>query len=203
VGRRLNDMAMLLGARVRGRPRGGVGKALHSLFGGLFGRGEWRPGPAAKARVLPRWVAGFAVVVGIAAGFFFGMQAGGATPAGLSGLKAAVPRTPGFVGEFDATPLARQAFLVALYPNAAEADAKAIAKRFSDWLVGQGVKKARPYQAKLATGPTWSVAVYFDGEAEQTATRNLLQRLPAEVPDAGFVELRNTIQGWPKAYTVR
>jgi len=196
-------MAMLLGSRGRGRSRGGFGKALRGVFGNLFGRGEWRPEPAAKVRVLPRWVAGFAAIVGLAGGYFLGTQNGGSTPAGLAGLKAPAPRTPGFVGELDATPLARQAFLVTLYPNAAEADAKANAKRFSDWLVGQGVKKARPYQAKLANGLTWGVAVYFDGDAEQTATRNQLQQLPAEVPDAGFVELRNTIQGWPKAYTVR
>lgn len=196
-------MAMLLGSRGRGRSRGGVGKALRGLFGGLFGRGEWRPEPAAKARVLPMWVAGFAVVAGLGGGYFLGTQTGGGAAVGLTGLKAPAPRTPGFVGEFDATPLASQAFLVTLYPNVAEADAKANAKRFSDWMVGQGVKKAKPYLAKLATGPTWGVAVYFDGEDEQTATRNQLQKLPAEVPDAGFVELRNTIQGWPKAYTLR
>lgn len=193
---------MLLGSRGRGRSRGGMGKSLRGILSGLFGRGEWRPEPAAKARVLPMWVAGFAAVVGIAGGYFLGTQTGSMPPA-LAGLKAGAPLTPGFVGEFDATPLARQAFLVTLYPGVAEDKAKANAARFSEWLVAQGAKKARPYLAKLAAGPTWGVAVYFDGEAEQTATRNQLTQLPAEVPDAGFVELRNTIQGWPKAYTVR
>jgi hypothetical protein len=196
-------MAMLLGSRGRGRSRGGLGKSLRTVVGSLFGRSEWRPEPAAKARVLPMWVAGFAAVVGIAGGYFLGTQTGGGLPPALAGLKAPAPRTPSFVGEVDATPLARQAFLVTLYPGVAEADAKANAARFSAWLVGQGVKKARPYLAKLGAGPTWGVAVYFDGDAEQTATRNQLTQLPGEVPDAGFVELRNTIQGWPKAYTVR
>lgn len=195
-------MAMLLGSRGRGRGRGGLGKAVRSVWESLFGRSAWMPEPAAKARTLPLWTAGAAVMMAFAGGYFVGGQAGGPAPTPV-GLRAQAPLAPGFVGEFDARPLSRQAFLVALYPDKSEADAKAAAKALSDWLVDRKVSKARPYLAKTKDGSTWSVAVYYDGDADQTATRNALVGLPDAVPDPAFNELRKTIQGWPKAYVIR
>lgn len=198
-------MAMLLGSRSRSRGRGGLGKAVRSLWEACFGRAAWVPEPAAKAKLLPLWVAAGAAVVAFVGGFFLGGQSGGAAklPANLRAAAGAGPVSPGFVGEFDARPLSRQAFLVALYPDRPEADAKASAKGLCDWFAERKLTRARPHLWATKSGNTWGVAVYYDGAADETATRNLLLALPAEVPDPSFVELRKTIQGWPKAYVVR
>jgi hypothetical protein len=198
-------MAMLLGSRSRSRGRGGLGKTVRSLWDACFGRAAWVPEPAAKAKLLPAWVAVGAAVVAFVGGFFLGGQADGG-PKLAAGLRAGVdagPATPRFVGEFDATPLTRQAFLVGFYPGRPEAEAKAKAKGLSDWLNTRKILRSRPYLWPTKAGATWGVAVYYDGAADETATRNLLLGLPAEVPDSSFTELRNTVQGWPKTYEIR
>lgn len=200
-------MAMLLGSRSRSRGRGGLGKTVRSLWEACFGRSAWVPEPVAKAKLLPVWVAVSAALAAFVGGFFLGGQADGGSklPANLRATTgpSAGPVAPGFVGEFDARPLARQAFLVALYPDRPEADAKASAKNLCDWLADRKLARARPHLWATKSGSTWGVAVYYDGAADETATRNLLLALPTEVPDPSFIELRKTIQGWPKAYVVR
>lgn len=198
-------MAMLLGSRSRSRGRGGVGKVVRQLWEACFGRAAWVPEPVAKAKLLPLWMAVGAAFVAFVAGYVLGGQAGVAPKpsADLRAPAGAGPVAPGFVGEFDARPLTGKAFLVALYPGQSEAAAKASAKGLCDWLADRKLLRARPYPWATAAGQTWGVAVYFDGPADETATRNLLQGLPAAVPDPSFTELRNTIQGWPKAYVVR
>ena len=198
-------MAMVLGSRSRSRGRGGLAKTVRSLWEACFGRAAWLPEPAAKARLLPLWLAVGGALAAFVGGFFLGGQAGGAAkpPVDLRAAAANGPVAPSFVGEFDAQPLSRQAFLVALYPGRSEAEAKASAKGLCDWLMARKLLRARPHQWATKAGKTWGVAVYYDGAADETATRNLLLSLPVEVPDPSFVELRNTIQGWPKAYVVR
>ncbi|MFN7672386.1 MAG: hypothetical protein ACK5S5_18230 [Planctomycetota bacterium] len=198
-------MAMLLGSRSRSRGRGGVGKVVRQLWEACFGRAAWVPEPVAKAKLLPLWMAVGAALVAFVGGYFLGGQAGGAPkpPVGLRAAAGAGPVAPGFVGEFDARPLTSKAFLVALYPGQPEAAAKASAKGLCDWLAARKVQRARPYPWATAAGQTWGVAVYYDGAADETATRNLLQALPADVPDPNFLELRKTTEGWPKAYVVR
>ena len=49
----------------------------------------------------------------------------------------------------------------------------------------------------------WIVAVYFDGADEADSTSDLLRALPQDVPDAMFVQLRNTEAEWPTPMPIR
>lgn len=200
--RKTSDMALLLGSRGRGRSRSGVGKFLLGVWETWFGRSQWRDERSRRSLQVPGWIAAVGVLAAFASGWLLGGKVGGQPPGGGAGLKANNPATPSFVGEFDARPMARKAFLVAMYPELAEADAKASAKALSDWLAGQKLAKARPYLAQGRKGPVWTVAVYFE-DHEQIATRDLLLGLPDQVPDASFVSLRKNEPEWPKAWDIR
>lgn len=200
--RKTSDMALLLGSRGRGRSRSGLATFVRGIYESWFGRSQWRSERPARSLQVPGWLAAVALLAAFAGGFLVGGKLGGAPSEG-AGLQANKPATPSFVGEFDARPLSRTAFVVAAYPELAEADAKAAAKALSDWLVAQGLAKARPYLFPRQVGPVWTVAVYFDGEAEQQATRNLLTRLPEAVPDSTFLLYRNTEAEWPKPWPIQ
>ncbi len=106
--------------------------------------------------------------------------------------------------DIDTRAIHNDAFVVSFYPNLPAADAKSKAKDLTDYLRGQGLKKANPYEWPTKDGPVWVAAVYFDGAAEKEATRNRLRALPADVPDAVFASLRKDGgQDWPKWWAIR
>lgn len=217
MARKSADMILLLGSRgqYRGRKSGFFQsrflKSLGGTVGALFGRAESRsslrsPRGGSSA---PRRAGGLLLLavalVGFVGGFFVrGHFAAAATGAdsGAAGLHAA-PQSPGLVGETDAGPLAPQAFIVSVYPNLPAAEARQRASALADWLREQDLKRARPYEWPTANGPLWVVAVYFDGDTDQAATAERLHALPAEVPDATFVQLRKSEAGWPNVYPIR
>lgn len=200
--RKTSDMALLLGSRGRGRSRSGLAKFVRGVWESWFGRSQWRSERPARSLQVPGWLAAIALLAAFAGGFLIGGKVGTRPGEDAAGLQANKPATPGFVGEFDAQPLSRTAFLVAIYPDFAEAEAKARAKALSEWLAGQGLAKARPYRAKGKAGPVWSVAVYYDGETEQKKTRELLIQVPEAVPDTSFDFLRKTEAQWPSAWDI-
>ena len=62
-----------------------------------------------------------------------------------------------------------------------------------------------PYRARriAAALPLWVAAVYFDGPDQEKATNLALHALPEDVPDAAFVSLRKSGEGWPLAQQIR
>lgn len=143
------------------------------------------------------------LLVGFVGGFFVRGQVAVASPQeGAAGLKAG-PQAPDIVGEVDAVPLTSQAFIVSVYPGLEPAVARQRARHLSDYLRGQQLPKARPYEYPSQNGPLWVVAVYFDGDADQAATRDKLRLLPGDVPDATFAELRKTEPDWPTAWPIQ
>lgn len=217
MARKSADMILLLGSRgqYRGRKSGfsksGFLKSLGATVGALFGRAESRsnlrsPRGGSSA---PRHAGGLVLLavglIGFVGGFFVrGHFAAAATGAdtGAAGLQAA-PQAPGLIGDEDVGPLAPQAFIVSVYPDATPAEGRQRAQALADWLRDHDLKRARPYEWSTPNGRLWVVAVYFDGDTDQAATAERLQALPADVPDAMFVHLRNSEGGWPNVYPIR
>ncbi len=205
-------MVLLLGSRgrVRGRSGSKFVDTVRGIVAAVFGRtsSRRRDDMRPRARMVPGWWALAAALTCLVGGFFAGdhfARGKAATGAGESGLQAkgTDPRAPGFVDEVDARKLSRAAFIVSAYPTLPPAEAKAKAKALSDHLRGMQLDKARPCEYAAKDGPLWVVAVYYDGDSEFAATRDKLRLLPADVPDATFVQLRNTEAEWPKAWPIR
>ena len=208
--RKASDMVLLLGSRGRYRGRSGSGflHTVRGLLSGLLGgggrRGETR---ASRASAVPGWLAFAGALLCFAGGFFVGGQVAAGKSLdpdrGAAGLQAGGGARPGVIGEVDTKVLASRAFIVSAYPGLESAEAKGKARALSDFLRGQKLLKARPYEYATQKGPVWVVAVYFDGDAEQAATRERLLQLPPEVPDEMFLQLRKTEADWPKAMDIR
>lgn len=208
--RKSSDMVMLLSSRGksrRGKAGGSILGAVTKVAADVFGvsRKQRDPGPSRASTGLL-----LAVCVG-AACFGAGYVVGGKFGAGTSEsaeLRVKDPRRPGVIGEFDARKLTDTAFLVSLYTDADESVAKAKAQKLTEYLQGAGLPRTRPYLLQHASGPFWTVAVYYDGDVEYTASRNKLLAL-REVPDAEFQQLRRdrTAQGaendWPISRSIQ
>ncbi len=212
MARKSSDMVLLLGSRgqYRGRNSGFL-KSLRSAFGSFFGRVGSRQrssgrssGRGARSGGAASGLAVLALLlVGFVGGFFVrGHFVAAAPKEGTAGLKAG-PQAPDIVGEIETSALTSQAFIVSVYPGVEASVARQRARHLSDYLRGQQLPKARPYEFPSQNGPLWVVAVYFDGDDEQAATRHKLTLLPADVPDATFAELRKTEPGWPTAYPIQ
>jgi hypothetical protein len=213
VARKSSDMVLLLGSRgqYRGRNAGFL-PSLRSSIASFFGRvGGGRQRRESRGRRSSSSsgaaVSGLAILalllVGFVGGFFVrGQFVGAAAKEGNAGLKAG-PQAPEIVGEMDTSALASQAFIVSAYPGIEPATARQHARHLSDYLRGQQLAKARPYEYPSQNGPLWVVAVYFDGDAEQAATREKLRLLPLDVPDATFCQLRKPEADWPLAVPIQ
>lgn len=197
-------MVLLLGSRGRSRSSGSkFGDALRGIVGTVFGSSSLRRREDGRRRgaAVPAWVASALALGCFAGGFLMGDHFGQAKGAKASSEALRVSgRTPGLLSE---ERLSGEAFIVSAYPNLDAGAAKARARALSDYLVGKKLQKARPLEWSAGPSPLWVVAVYFDGPAEQAATRNLLTGLPVDVPDEAFVHLRNTEVEWPKAWPIR
>lgn len=209
VARKTSDIALLLGSRGRTRGRSGFGKFVETFVGGFgfgsrsSGRSAWREERSPRHPQVSVWVSAVLVLAAFGGGYLVGGKNGGTVKNDLNAkLPAAGPAQPGFLGEFDARPLHKYAFIVAVYPGMAVADAKGAAKTLADWLVAAKLEKTRPYEFPAKDGPLWVVAVYYEGEAEMIATRDRLRAL-RDVPDTSFVHLQNTEAEWPKAWAVQ
>ena len=207
VVRKTSDMVLLLGSRGRSRSSGSkFGDTLRGIVGTVFGGNSSRRRDDLRRRnsAVPAWVAS-ALALGCFAGGFlmgdhFGQQKG--AKAGVDSLRTS-GRKAELLTEADTPRLSAEAFIVSAYPNLDVSAAKEGAKALSDYLRERKIGKARPYWWVDGPKPLWVVAVYFDGPTEREATRNLLQALPADVPDEAFVHLRNTEVEWPKAWPIR
>lgn len=210
MARKSSDMVLLLGSRgqYRGRNSGFL-KSLRSSFAAFFGRvgGGRQRRESRSSRSGGGAVSGLAILalllVGFVGGFFVRGQFAGAAPKeGAAGLKAG-PQAPDIVGEIETSALSNQAFIVSVYPGLDAATARQRARHLCEYLRSQQLAKARPYEYPGQNGPLWVVAVYFDGDLEQDATRDKLRLLPADVPDATFVQLRKTEADWPTAWPIQ
>ena len=209
-------MVLLLGSRgqYRGRSSSGFVGTLRRFsatalqFLGIgrpanLRRGETR---ASRGSTVSGWLALGGALLFFAVGYLVGHSTSNAAPGnGSAGLKAdgngaAGPTAPAIIGEFDARPLGSEAFAVVAYQLDAAAG-KARAKALSDWLRARDLQKARPFEYPGKDGPLWIVAVYFDGAAEEAATRERLKQLPADVPDDVFASQRANPK-WPVAVKV-
>jgi hypothetical protein len=70
-------------------------------------------------------------------------------------------------------------------------------------LATNGLEKARAYEHRSAKGDFWLTVVYYANETEERATRQKLQALPEDVPDASFVYLRKSEAEWPRPMTIQ
>lgn len=211
MARKSADMILLLGSRGQYRGRkssflSSLGASLSGLFGrATAGRSSLR-GSRASSSTPSRagnLVLLAVLLVGFAGGFFVRGHFAAAAPAdGSAGLQA-TPRSPSIVGEIDAAPLANEAFIVSAYPGLPAPEAQQRAKELAEWLRGQELRRARPFEYQAQSGPLWVVAVYFDGEAEKAATAERLRGLPQEVPDTMFAHFRKSDSDWPKPLTIR
>jgi hypothetical protein len=196
-------MVMLLSSRGSGRARSRsgflhwVGTGLKGLFGGDSATARLTRSPSRSA--VPPWLAVGVACIAFVAGYFVGGRGRTGEPDGSS-LRApgVVGQAPGVIGEMDTTPLAQEAFVIAAYPADAPSEAKAKATSLCRYLHARNLQRARPYEWPGAKGTFWTVAVYVDSPAEETATRNLLLGLPADVPDEMFVHYRDQETDWPK-----
>ncbi|HZN39389.1 MAG TPA: hypothetical protein VFD82_11335 [Planctomycetota bacterium] len=196
-------MVLLLGSRGRSRSSGSkFGDALRGIVGTVFGSSSLRRREDGRRRgaAVPAWVASALALGCFAGGFLMGDHFGQAKGVKASEALRVSGRTPGLLPEERLSP---EAFIVSAYPNLDAGAAKARARALSDYLVGKKLQKARPLEWSAGPSPLWVVAVYFDGPAEQAATKNLLTGLPVDVPDEAFVHLRNTEVEWPKAWPIR
>jgi hypothetical protein len=219
VARKTSDIALLLGSRGRSRGRSPLGKFVRGIYEAWFGRSQWRETRSSRALQVPGWFAVVLVLAAFGGGWVLGGKAGSTadlrakTGSGGNAPAAPGPITAGFVGEFDARPLPghKHCFIVSAYPKMPADEAKAKAKACADYLVGQGLAKARPYEVAAEAGALWVVAVYYDGDQELIATRNHLQSLPQDVPDAWLAQFRATAQQnpddpkleWPRAWVIQ
>lgn len=203
-------MVLLLGSRGQYRGRsasgflGGVRRfanAVGEMVG--FGRGGGRRAGMRPRASVSGWLALGGAIACFGVGYLVGTSTKSAAPG--AGLQASGngPQPPAVIGEVETRPLASQAFIVSAYPRLPADDAKARAKALADYLRGKQLAKARPYEYPAKDGPLWVVAVYHDGEAEESATRERLRLLPDDVPDATFVQLRKSEAGWPTTWPIR
>jgi hypothetical protein len=189
-------MVMLLGSRGRVR-RSSFGKRLRGALDAVLGRTRWREERLSRPSAVPLWAAGALGLVAFALGYLFG--GGFSAGEGSAGLNIG-SRTPSLVDDAGPRPLANQAFIVAIYHDLAAAAARERADALAKYLQENGLAKARPYARRKdrpADEPLWMVVVYYDREAEQTATRDLLLALPSDVADSHFRYLRNAGGEWP------
>lgn len=201
MARKTSDIAMLLGSSSKSRSGrgGGLTGKLVGFIDSMLGRKSKRRRHERREQTVPMLVFGVAVLLafggGYAIGGGFGDKGDGTNPLRASG------RSPSFVDEIETRPMAGEAFIVSAYPGELAADAKVLAHSLSQYLQTQGLAKVRPYPWPQVNGTLWVVAVYFDGEAEAEKTRQLLDGLPADVPDEMFCNIRkadaNTPTGWP------
>lgn len=207
MARKTSDIALLLSSRGRSRSKSGFGYVVRNLVDTLLGRSQSGRGlrrDDRRARGVSVWVFAGGVLLAFAGGFLLGGRLGGPADPGAAGLRAGVTgRTPSFVGEVDAAPMAPQAFVVSAYPGQVDDEARARAVALARYLQGHGLPKARPYRYPSRDGAVWVVAVYFDGEVEQQATRDRLRALPSDVPDETFGMLRNSDEHWPQWRDIR
>ncbi len=212
-------MVMLLSSRGRVRSRRS-GQAwwqpIARAIAGVFPRSA-----SARARAgstVPAWLALGVALACFGGGFLLGGEFGGGAAAASrdsAQLKAPAgePRKPGVIGETDTAPLASKAFFVSAYEDADEAVALAKAKALCEFLHGKALLRSRPYRLETQRGPRWTVAVYYDTDAEREATRGKLLAL-TDVPDAAFVQLRRELEarakaegkpgeGWPLSRDIR
>lgn len=191
-------MVMLLGSRGRAR-KSRVGSGWLSavgLSGVATSLARWFGGPKSRDSG-PRRSRGGWLALGMATICFgLGFVVGGKFGLPTTQVELRVPnerqpneRRPTVIGEFDARKLTGQAFVVALYQDADDAIAKDKAASLAQFLRNAGLPRTRPYLYPTAKGPLWSVAVYYEGEAEFASSRSLLLSLE-QVPDAEFNELR-------------
>ncbi len=214
MARRSSDIALLLGSRGRSRSRGGVTKLLRGVwdstlgrvgFGSgawITGRSQWRDERPARGVHVSKLLAVVVLLATFAGGFFAGGKLGAPPRDGLNANGGAdQPKKgatePGWIDTIETLPLARDAFIVAMYPDLADADAMAKAKALCDYLGSQKINKVRPYRYPGKVGPVWVAAVYFANDTERFAASERLLLLPEEVPDESFVFLRKTTEGWP------
>jgi len=196
-------MALLLGSRGRGRKSNGLWMFVRGLWQSVAGRSQWRD-ERPQRLVLTGWVAGGSLLAVFALGYLTGDHFGQRGTPGSAELATKGRVEPGFLDEPEAEKLSSNAFIVGLYVEADAADGKAHSKALAKWLQGKGLAKARPYLAPIAGGATaWTVAVYYDGDAEFAATRGKLIGLPADVPDESFCSLRKSEAVWPRAMAVQ
>lgn len=212
-------MVLLLGSRgqYRGRSSSGFGGALRRAgefllnLTGFGGPGNQRRSASRSSRgSTANWIALGGALACFGVGYVVGHSTAGTIAPGGGNANASLkadgqgagpgPVQPAMMGESDTRPLASQAFVVAAYEMEAS-EAKSRAKTLAGWLRGQNLLKARPFEFPGKNGPVWIVAVYYDGEAEQTATRERLKLLPEEVPDDVFVSLRKDTK-WPVAIAI-
>jgi hypothetical protein len=212
--RKTSDIAMLLGSRGKARSRGsrgGLGSALNGLIDGLLGKvfsGRLFGGRARRQRrggaTVPMFLFVACILGAFGGGFIAGDRLGGGEVGDL--LSARIGQKPGFINEFDTTPLSDEAFVVTAYPVREGLDEAAARQRAADlarYLVDHGLEKARPYPWPKDQGVLWVTAVYFSGEVEERRTRELLLNMPDDVPDAMFCDLRINDSGWPTAMKIR
>jgi hypothetical protein len=207
VARKSSDIALLLGSRGKVRSRGGFG-GFGRWFDGVLGRfGGGRRRRSERDR--PSTVSSFVFLIGVlmafAGGFFVGGRLQQVAPDDNGGAQLrAQPRKPDFIHEVDVQPLAANAFIVSAYAGLEPADARARATKLANYLRGQELVKARPYEFPSQVGPLWVVAVYYDGRPEQDETARRLKALPEAVPDDIFRQLRKTEgEQWPKSFPIR
>ncbi len=207
-------MALLLGSRgqYRGRSSGFV-PTLRRLGGAVLQfagvgrssnarRGETR---ASRGSMVSGWIALGAAVACFGAGYLVGNATGGQATkiAELNANGGGGPVAPEVLADFDARPLTNNAFIVAGYLGFDATEAKVRAKALSDWLRAGQSLNARPYEYPSSQGSFWAVAVYHDGGASETTTRERLLALPEDVPDQIFVEQRKKTAGWPISVPIR
>lgn len=206
--RKTSDIALLLGSRGRGRPRGGgFARSVRGIWASWFGRSQWRDDRPPKHLLVPGWLAAAGVLAAFAGGYLAGGRFGTSPADGKAGLMATAPVTPVLFAENESDetePLEANAFLVAMYPGIGDAEGRAQARQFAAWLVERDLKKARAYL--VAQNDTWAVAVYYGSPAEQQATRDKLVAL-RDVPDQSFhewrEERRNKGEEWPRTWPTR
>lgn len=215
MARKSSDMVMLLSSR--GRPRrsrsgssilGTLRRAAYNLFGTTPKSRD--PGPSRAAN--GTWLALGLGLLCFGAGFLVGGRFGGgvddADLRARTDPRRAGPRTPEVLDKPEPQKLTNSAFLVAVYDDADQSAALVKAENLSQFLIGKGFARARPYQWSTAQGPLWAVAVYYDGLAEQSLLRSKLLAL-TDVPDVAFTELRAARSGegtkndWPVSRVIQ
>lgn len=208
MARKTSDIAMLLSSRSKSRSRKGRGitGALVGMIDNLLGRKAKRGRrqmSSMRAMSVSAWVFAICVLVAFGGGFLVG-GAFGTSGDGTDPLRAP-GRSATFVGEFEIEPLSRDAFIVAAYPDDSAPAAKQHAINLTKYLQAKGFEKARPFLWPQGNkGPVWVVTVYYDGQAEAQATRDLLRNLPMDVPDQVFVHVRNVSKSdWPISYEIQ
>ncbi|MBL8755684.1 MAG: hypothetical protein JNK15_20480 [Planctomycetes bacterium] len=176
---------------------------VRSLVASWFGRSSWRSERPSRFAAVPGWMALVGVAVAFGGGYLAGGRFGG-NPQSEAGLhmKQQPAAKPGFVGEVDSKPLAKDAFIVAAYDGIQPADAKVRAVALAEFLQREGLTTARPYEFPLEKGGLWMVAVYYRNDQEMQGLKNRLLKLE-DVPDANFVFRRKQEKEWPVSAAIR